>query len=325
MESTRNQLIKLLEQNQDKYMSGQELSKQLNISRTAVWKHMNELKKDGYVIDAISNKGYQIKQLPQQKLSSNTLHWGLHTTWLGQELMHKDSISSTQTLGHQLAVKGAEHGTVIIADQQTGGKGRMDRRWESDNTKGIWMSIILKPKLLPHHAPQITLLAATVLADLIQEDIGITTAIKWPNDVLVNDKKVAGILTEMQAEQDQIKYMVLGIGFNVNQTSDMLPDHLQDIATSIKMESNQSWNQRELVQQLLHRFEDRYDQFIKTGFSTIKTSWESYGYKLGETVTISTFNQQRDVKLIGIEKDGALRVETLNGEREILYSAEIHW
>ncbi|WP_186577783.1 biotin--[acetyl-CoA-carboxylase] ligase [Aquibacillus kalidii] len=323
MESTRHRLIELLANSQSSYISGQELSKKLNISRTAVWKHMKELEKDGYKIEAFPKKGYQITQFPD-KLSSNTLLWGLHTNWLGKNIIHKTKLNSTQILGNQLAAEGEGHGTVIIADEQTNGRGRMERSWYSARDKGIWMSIILRPGLLPNQAPQLTLLTATVLADVLsQKNISVT--IKWPNDILINGKKAAGILTEMQAEQDQIKYVVLGIGLNLNQLQSEFPDSIKDKATSLRVETNKEWDRKELIHGILEHFDTVYDEYMESGFENIRLKWVSYGYKIGEAVDIVTPKENWSATLVGIESDGALIVRNQDGSTEVLYSAEIKW
>ncbi|WP_079530107.1 biotin--[acetyl-CoA-carboxylase] ligase [Halobacillus hunanensis] len=323
MESTRKQLIELLHEQQS-HISGQALSKRLQISRTAVWKHMKELEKDGYEIEAVQRKGYKIISFPN-KVSENTLQWGLNTDWLGHNLHHYPEVASTQEVVHQLAKQGKPHGTVVIADQQVQGKGRMARNWDSPKGKGIWMSILLRPELLPYQAPQLTLLAATVLAEVIADRSSITPYIKWPNDLLVNHKKVSGILTEMQAEQDQIQYVVLGIGMNVNQTEADIPEELQHKATSLLIESQQEWSIQQTIQRILRQFERTYDQFIQNGFSEVKPKWEEYGYKIGETVTVSTMRKTWQATLVGIEPDGALLARDETGNVEKLYSAEIHW
>ncbi|MEC3885878.1 biotin--[acetyl-CoA-carboxylase] ligase [Halobacillus litoralis] len=323
MESTRKELIELLN-HLEGHISGQELSDQLGISRTAVWKHMNELKKDGYEIEAVQRKGYKILSSPD-KISENTLRWGLGTKWLGHELHHYDQVESTQEIVHQLAKQGKPHGTVVIADEQVKGKGRMSRNWDSPKGKGIWMSILLRPNLPPVQAPQITLLAATVLARMIAERSSLVPQIKWPNDLLINHKKVSGILTEMQAEQDTIQYIVLGMGMNVNQEDREIPSDIQYKASSLKIESSEHWNIQQTVQHILRLFEETYERFESHGFASIKKDWEHFGYKIGEEVTISTMRKTWQATLIGIEPDGALRARSIDGEEEKLYSAEIHW
>ncbi|MBA2173899.1 biotin--[acetyl-CoA-carboxylase] ligase [Halobacillus locisalis] len=323
MESTRKQLIDLLE-NEQGHISGQQLSEALNISRTAVWKHMNELKKDGYEIEAVRRKGYKIVSYPD-KISGNTLQWGLDTAWIGQQLYHYDQVESTQDIVHQMAKQGKPHGTVVIADEQVKGKGRMAREWHSPQGKGIWMSILLRPPLPPVQAPQITLLTATVLAEMVAAESTLDPQIKWPNDILVNHKKVSGILTEMQAEQDRIQYIVLGIGMNVNQDAVDLPPAIAHKASSLKEESGMEWNIQRTIQSILRTFETTYDQFIDKGFEQVKAKWEHYGYRIGERVTISTMRDTWEATLIGIESDGALRAKRDYGKVEKLYSAEIHW
>ncbi|REJ09704.1 biotin--[acetyl-CoA-carboxylase] ligase [Halobacillus trueperi] len=323
MESTRKELIELLN-NVEGHISGQELSDQLGISRTAVWKHMNELKKDGYEIEAVQRRGYKILSSPD-KISENTLRWGLGTKWIGHELHHYDQVESTQEIVHQLAKQGKPHGTVVIADEQVKGKGRMSRNWDSPKGKGIWMSVLLRPNLPPVQAPQITLLAATVLARMIAERSALVPQIKWPNDLLINHKKVSGILTEMQAEQDTIQYIVLGMGMNVNQEDREIPADIKYKASSLKIESRQHWNIQQTVQHILRLFEETYERFEANGFASIKKDWEHFGYKIGEEVTISTMKKTWQATLIGIEPDGALRAKSKDGEEEKLYSAEIHW
>ncbi|WP_431799147.1 biotin--[acetyl-CoA-carboxylase] ligase [Halobacillus andaensis] len=323
MESTRNRLIQLLDKS-DGYISGQQLSDKLNISRTAVWKHMKELEKDGYEIEAIQRKGYRILSSPD-KVSENTVQWGLDTNWLGHQLFHYKEVPSTQDIAHQLAKQNKPHGTVVIADEQVKGKGRMSRPWHSPKGKGVWMSILLRPDLVPVQAPQLTLLAATVLAEVFGEEETIAPQIKWPNDILISHKKVSGILTEMQAEHDQIQYVVLGIGINVNQTSEEIPEELRKKASSLRIESEQIWPITDTIKKLLHQFEVTYDQFMAHGFQHVKKLWEKYGYQIGEKVTIKTMKKEWEAVLVGIEPDGALRARDFNGNEEKLYSAEIQW
>src|SRR5690625_662128 len=324
MESTRNQLINLLAKNQDNYISGQSLSEELKISRSAVWKHMNELKKDGYIIEGLPRKGYRIIDFPN-KMSENTLKWGLDTKWMGQEIIHKNSTTSTQTIAHELARDNAKHGTVIIADEQIKGKGRMNRDWLSAKNKGIWMSVILKPSIPPHLAPQLTLLTATVLADVIYKSTLMKPQIKWPNDILINGKKVAGILTEMQAEQDQIQYVVIGIGINTLHELHDLPKDLRNKMTSIKLSTDTVLDSNTFLQSLFTIFESTYSEYIDKGFSEIKLKWESYGFKVGKPISIKTLKRSWTAIFHGIATDGALLVKNSDGTIEKLYSAEINW
>ena len=323
MESTRNKLIALLEKNEKDYISGQILSDQLNISRNAVWKHMKELEKDGYTIEAKRNKGYRITGYPD-KISENTIKWGLNTDWIAHSVIHKESTPSTQILAHQVAREQAPHGTVIISDEQTEGKGRLNRKWHSEKNNGIWMSILLRPQIPPQHAPQLTLMTATVLAEVLS-DHRIQPSIKWPNDLLLQEKKVAGILTEMQAEQDQIQYIIIGIGMNVNQSEDGLYKNLQEKATSLKIETGRTWSIRQLIQDILKKFENVYNYYIENGFAEIKKKWENYGFKIGEPIHIKMVKNEWEATFLGIGEDGALLTTSAEGMPTKVYSAEIDW
>ncbi|HLS07053.1 MAG TPA: biotin--[acetyl-CoA-carboxylase] ligase [Bacillota bacterium] len=324
MSSTRSRLIELLQTHNHEYISGQILAEKLNISRNAIWKHMQELADDGYNIDARPRLGYRIIDVPD-KVSENTIQWGLQTNWLGQRIVHKTSLPSTQTLAHQLAQKNAKHGTVIIADEQTTGKGRMGRSWDSNNTDGIWLSMIVRPQIPPYLAPQLTLLTATVLADLIKEETNLQPQIKWPNDLLIDQKKISGILTEMHAEQDQILYVIIGIGLNVNQSRTDFDDIVQKRATSLYEETNKQWDRHRLIQQLLNLFEKSYESYIGEGFTKVKQKWESYGFRIGEQINIKTMKHEWTSQFLGIAEDGALLITNPEGKQDKLYSGEIQW
>lgn len=324
MESTRDKLIEILSNIKDGYISGQKLSDELNISRSAIWKHMKELEKDGYEIEAKSRKGYRIIGFPE-KPSENTIKWGLNTKWLGKTVIHRETINSTQILAHEYAQNGAEHGTIVIAEEQTKGRGRINRPWNSTKGKGVWMSMILRPEILPQQAPQLTLLTATVLADVLRSNCNVDPLIKWPNDILINKKKCAGILTEMQAEQDQIWYVIIGIGLNVNQDKDDIPEELQSKATSLYIETDKTRSINDFIQKILVQFEKSFNVYLEKGFKEIKEKWESYGFRIGEEIKIKTLKEEWKAPFLGISEDGALLTQSKEGREKRIYSAEIDW
>ena len=326
MQSTRNKLIELLSNphENEAFISGQLLSEKLGISRSAIWKHMNELKKDGYDIEGVSRKGYRIISFPD-KISENTLKWGLNTEWLGKHIIHKESVASTQKIAHMAALEGAEHGTIIIADEQTAGKGRMNREFHSANQDGIWMSVILRPNILPYDAPQLTLLTATVLAQVIDSYNKVNPQIKWPNDILINGKKISGILTEMQAEQDQVLYVVIGMGINVNQSAKSFPEDIRNHVTSLAIESGEKWSKVKFVRDILETFEEKFNHYLENGFPNVKTTWEKYGFRINEQLEIKTSRETWMGEFLGISEDGALLAKRASGETEKIYSAEISW
>ena len=324
MQSTRNKLIELLYTHPNDYMSGQKLADTLNISRNAIWKHMKELEKDGYEIEALPRKGYRILRTPKT-MSENTLKWGLQTNWLGKTIVHKESVDSTQQIAHELAREGAPHGTVVIANEQTSGRGRMNRTFYSQSDQGIWMSLLIRPHILPYLAPQLTLLTATVLAEAIDEMFDIQTHIKWPNDVLINEQKISGILTEMHAEQDQIQYVVIGIGINVFQNEEDFHPDIKKKATSIHLHTDQTIEKHHLVQTILQTFEKQYESFVNSGFPEVKEKWEKYGFKIGEMISIKTMRKSWNALFLGISEDGALITQVPGEQPERIYSAEIEW
>ncbi|SET90735.1 BirA family transcriptional regulator, biotin operon repressor / biotin-[acetyl-CoA-carboxylase] ligase [Salinibacillus kushneri] len=324
MESTRKKLITLLADAKDSFISGQRLSDELSISRAAIWKHMKALEQEGYEIEAVSRKGYRIVSFPEE-MSVNTIQWDLRTVWLGQKMYYRNQVDSTQSIAHQLARDGAVHGTVVVADEQVKGRGRLHRPWHSQKGKGIWMSIILRPNIEPQRAPQLTLASAVAITRMLKSVCHVDAKIKWPNDIFLHNRKLAGILTEMQAEQDLIEYVIIGMGINVNQNQTDIPDSLTEIATSLKLETGETFKRETLIQSILKELEVIYDQYIQQGFSAVKSHWEEAAYRMGETITVKTRNQKWDALLVGIQDDGALIVEDQTQNRRVLYSAEIDW
>ena len=323
MVDTRQKIIRLLSNDGKRYISGQDLSNKLNISRSAVWKHMNELKKEGYNIEGITNKGYRIIATPN-KLSEHAIVSQLQTESIGRNIHLYDEVDSTQIIGHERARIGDPHGTVIIARKQTKGRGRLQRHWQSSSNQGLWFSTILRPdQLTPNQAPQLTLVAAVALASFLKK-LNINAQIKWPNDIFVNGKKLAGILTEMQAEQDSIDYILLGIGLNVSQKIDDFNETIKDKATSLYLETNLIHNINDLYHHIFYHLEEKYNLFLNEGFSKIKTLWENQAYKMNEWITVKTKDTFK-AKLIGIHEDGALIVEDEQQNEHICYSAEILW
>ncbi|GIO22645.1 biotin--[acetyl-CoA-carboxylase] ligase [Oceanobacillus sp. J11TS1] len=323
MESTRARLINLLSQNRESYVSGQSLSEQLGISRNAIWKHMKDLERDGYIIHAKRSKGYRIVSFPD-KVSSNTIRWGLETKWLGHHIIHKDATPSTQLIGHEAARDNAPDGTIIIAEEQTAGRGRMKKNWFS-NKEGLWTTLLLRPSIPPNKASELTLLTAVAVRDALHQLTNLSIGIKWPNDLLIGDKKLCGILTEMQGEQDRIDYVLIGIGLNVNQDEASWDTSIGDIATSLKIETGETWDKKEIVQAVLKCFEDTYELYLKDGFKTIKSRWEENAFKIGENIKIKTFHDEWAGRFLGISDEGALIVESSDGTPITLYSAEITW
>lgn len=318
----RKKLLEAFRQANGEFLSGQALADIVGCSRTAVWKHIEDLRKEGFKLDAIRKKGYRILHTPD-RVSQNEIHLGLNTKSLGQTIYYEETVPSTQKLAHQYAQNGAPEGTLVIADEQTEGRGRLMRNWHSSKRTGIWMSLILKPQLPPQRAPQFTLIAAVAVVQAIEEVWDLHPEIKWPNDILLNGKKVTGILTELQAESDKINSIIIGMGTNVNQTIEDFPQELHSIATSLAIEKGQMIPRSRLVQKILEKLELYYEIYMKEGFSPIKLLWEGYAISIGKEITARTITGEIKGKALGINDDGVLRIQDHSGHIHEVYSADI--
>ncbi|WP_084786842.1 biotin--[acetyl-CoA-carboxylase] ligase [Bacillus tuaregi] len=318
----RKRLLDAFTNSGDEFLSGQYLAELIGCTRTAVWKHIEELRKEGFELEAVRRKGYRIVKVPE-KITANEVRLGLLTKRLGQNIHYEEKIDSTQKMALQLSLDGASEGTVVIAEEQTAGRGRMARTWFSPKYTGVWMSVILRPQLLPHKAPQLTLVTAVAVVQAIEELASIKPQIKWPNDILLNGKKITGILTELQAESDRINSVIIGIGMNVNQEQEMYPEELRSIATSLRIETGKSINRAELIRLVLAKLEYLYDLYLQEGFEPIKILWESYAISIGKMITARMVQGDLYGKALGITDDGALMLEDETGKVHLVYSADI--
>ncbi len=320
--SIRQQLIEALSGAGGEFLSGQALAEIIGCSRTAIWKHIEELRKDGFVLEAVRNKGYRIVSTPED-ISENDILFGLETDRFGRNVHYYESLGSTQKAAHQLAYDGAPEGTLVIAEEQTSGRGRLGREWHSLSGKGIWMSLIVRPDLPPQQAPQFTLVTAVAIARAIEEVTGITPEIKWPNDVLINGKKVVGILTELQAESDKISSLIIGIGMNANHEHDDFPLAVKQTATSLFIEKGEKIPRARLIQAFLKNFERYYSLYITEGFKPIRILWESYAISIGKRVKATTVTGIIAGRALGITDEGVLKIEDDEGVIHNIYSADI--
>jgi BirA family transcriptional regulator, biotin operon repressor / biotin---[acetyl-CoA-carboxylase] ligase len=318
----RKKLLDAFSNNDDQYLSGQTLADTIGCSRTAIWKHIEELRKDGFELEAIRNKGYRIVKTPE-RVSADEIRLGLKTKFLGQTIHYEDTVDSTQRVAHRLAYDQSMEGTVVVAEEQTLGRGRMERKWYSPKYTGIWMSIILRPKIPLPKAPQLTLIAAVAVVQAIEELTELTPQIKWPNDILINGKKMTGILTELQAEADQINSVIIGMGINVNQKLEDFPIELREIATSLANEQGVYFSRSAMIRSVLTHLEKLYFLYIEKGFLPIKILWESYAISIGKTIKARTLSNVFEGKALGITDDGVLKIEDHSGEIHYIYSADI--
>ncbi len=316
------ELLKRLQAAGNEPLSGQQIADELNISRTAIWKHINQLKEEGYEIETIRKKGYILKQAANN-LDPAKIKALLETTHFGHTIFYEEVLESTQPTAHRLAQEGAKEGTLVICEEQTAGRGRMMREWQSQKGKGIWMSVILRPDVPTHKAPQFTLVAAVAVARGIEDVTGVRPAIKWPNDLLINGLKCTGILTEMQSEPDLVNALIMGIGINVNHEQQDFPEEIQGIATSLKLQAKKEIDRAQLTARILFYLEHYSAEYVIEGFENIKKQWESYSCTLGQRIKATTLRDVLIGEAVEITDDGVLKIKLDNGEIKGVYSADI--
>lgn len=314
------EILALLREN-DKFVSGQELCNRFGVSRTAVWKVINQLKKEGYRIEAIQNKGYHMVSSPDL-LSKYELESRMATAWLGKEIVYKETTGSTNADVRRMAEDDAENGLLVVADAQTSGKGRRGRQWESEKGTNLYFSMLLKPDIAPDKASMITLVAAYSVAKVIEKNTGLDAKIKWPNDIVVGKKKVCGILTEMNMERDYIHHIVVGIGINVNEEE--FPDEIRDMATSLKKEVGRIVSRANLLCDILLQFEKDYSAFLAA--EDLKPFIDDYNKMLvNKGALVKVLDPKGEFSGIagGINEEGMLIVFKENGQIEKVYAGEV--
>lgn len=302
------------------YVSGQELCKTLGVSRTAIWKGMQKLKAEGYQIEAISNKGYRLVESPDV-LSAEELYSIRKTAWAGERIVCYDETDSTNIQAKRLAEEGAVHGTLVVAEQQQAGKGRRGRSWESPKGSGIFMTLLLRPKVKPEDASMLTLVAAVAVAKAIRILYELPAEIKWPNDIVLNGRKICGILTEMSTEIEVINYVVVGIGINVSNRK--FPEELALVATSLALESERKIHRAELIETVWEQFEYYYNIFVKKqDLSDIQEEYNEFLVSRDRQVNILDPKEPFTGVAKGITRRGELMVET-EGEIRLVSSGEV--
>lgn len=285
------------------YVSGEEISQRLGITRQALWKHIQELKERGYDIVAVPHLGYRLVSSPD-RLFPSEISCHLNTQFMGKKIYYFDILSSTMDVALELGIRGASEGTLILTEAQTRGRGRLSRRWFSPKYKGIYLSLLLKPKILPHQAPIFTLLAAVSVCEAIKEITGLDVRIKWPNDILIQNKKLGGILTELEAETDEVRFIVIGIGINVNNDRRTLVGG----ATSLKNEKKETVSRADLLKEILRKIEANYLVFQKKGILPILEKWRNYSITLGRRVKVIYHHRHIEGEAFDIDLDGGLLV-----------------
>ncbi len=311
------------------YVSGQELGRLFNISRNAIWKHVEELRQEGYTIEAASRKGYRL--LPfEDRLNSYEIANDLCTLIVGRNVEYFDILDSTNNYAKRLAAEGCADGMTIVAGQQTAGRGRMGRSWDSPENKGIYITVVLRPPMAPQEAQILTLAAAVAVAKGISAASGIHTGIKWPNDLVVRGRKVCGMLAEMSSEADRINYIVLGIGINYSQAAEDFPEELRNRAISLRMASEEvkagsskDISRLALIRSVLCELDKCYRFVLNGRYNEILDMWKEGSVTIGREVRFTIKDVEYFGTAVGITKDGKLSVDCSDGIRRELLSGEV--
>ena len=302
------------------YLSGQELGGRLGVSRTAVWKIINQLKEEGYGIEAAPNRGYRLLASPDL-LGEGEIASRLRTKWAGRNLIFRQTTGSTNTDAKAEAEKGAPEGTLVVSERQETGRGRRGRQWFSPEGSNLYFTLLLRPACAPDQASMLTLVMALAAAEAVREQ-GLDAGIKWPNDIVVSGKKVCGILTEMSAEPDFIHYVVIGTGINVNQS--FFPEEIAETATSLRLEKGERIVRAQLLADVMKRFEAAYARFLETrDLSGIRADYERLLLNKDRPVRVLDPKGEYEGTAAGINDNGELLVTRQDGSMECVYAGEV--
>jgi len=317
----KKEIIKLLHTaGKDGFVSGGEISQKLGVSRTAVWKHIKALKELGYTIKSQPKKGYKLERVPDLLLPEE-IELNLDSSLFSKKIAYFKEVDSTNDEAKRLAYLRYPEGTLVVAEKQVKGRGRRGRYWSSPFGKGIWCSFILRPDITPTEASKLTIVAAVSLTTVLQKQYGLDVKIKWPNDIMFNSKKLAGILTELSADVERVNYIVVGTGINVN-TEDFPPE-IKERATSLKQITGKTYSRVRLLCGYLQQFEKDYQLFVQGNFQKIINKWKTYSETLGKRVLVKGINQSFEGVALDIDADGRLIVKKENGEEVRVNSGDV--
>lgn len=298
------------------------LAKRLTISESALWQFKKEQRHKGGTIDSAPRAGYSFSKGPDLLLPEE-ISRGLNTYIIGQSILYQKGVTSTQDVAEEMAKGGGEEGLVVIAEEQTKGRGRQGRRWNSPAREGVYLSILLRPKTIPSQILQIPLITGVAVAKAIKKVTPLQPRLKWPNDIMLGEKKVGGVLTEMRAERDRINHVILGIGVNVNTPKLLLPESIRATATSLAEECGEYVSRITLVQTLLAELEALYSQFLVSGFSRIREEWKALNNTLSSRVRVSSGEEEIEGEALDIDQNGFLVIRDKKGDIKRIISGDV--
>ena len=304
-------------------VSGAQLADELAISRAAIWARIDELRRVGFDIEASPHFGYRLVGEPDALLGDDLLARLGKTNVVGRDIQVFEQTTSTNDVAEKLARDGVKERVVVFAESQTKGRGRLGRKWMSPTRKGLWFSVLLRPNLRPQETTQLTVIAATALRRAIKAVTGRSAEVKWPNDLQFAGKKVAGILTEMSAEVDRVRHIILGIGVDVNQSAAEFPPELRDLATSLKSETGEEISRAELATEILRELDFDYARICAGKFPEIADEWEAACVTIGKNVTVHVGDRKFTGRAESLDDDGALLVRTEHGHLERVIGGDV--
>lgn len=317
-----NNLLNLLQKGSGGWISGGELSRTLGVSRAAIWKQIEQLRQEGFRIEAQKSKGYRLLAMPES-LTEATLTTGQALQIVGRRVITLEETDSTNLQAAALGAEGEEEGTVVFADSQSAGKGRRGRSWCSPPGTNLYLSLLLRPPIAPWDAPQLTFLSAVAAARAIHNVSRLPIAVKWPNDLLINGRKVAGMLNEMQAESEQVGWVVLGIGLNVNMRREQFPEDLRYPATSLASEAGREVSRIAVARELLAELDRAYADYLRDGFEPIRAAWLELFPFVERLVEVSGAGETVVGRVTGVDDDGALLLLDNNGDEVRILSGDV--
>ena len=321
--TTDAQILSALRKAGSGSVSGAELSQTLRVSRAAIWARIEELRKVGYDIEAGPHFGYRLVNCPDALHADDLLARLGRTRVIGRDIRVFEKTTSTNDDIEKLARDGVKEGVVVFAESQTKGRGRLGRSWVSPSKKGLWFSVLLRPNFHPQETTRLTVGAATALVRAVKSETQLVAEVKWPNDILLHGRKTAGILTELSAELDHVKHVILGIGVDVNLSSGDYPPELRKAATSLSLETKRIIQRPELAATLLRELDEMYARVRSGGFAAVADEWESHCSTLGKHVSIRIGSRHVRGRAESLDDDGALLVRTEHGHLERIMGGDV--